>query len=111
MPREAEDRDRNEDGCAAKVGGHHRPAPVEPVGDEPAVEAECEGGDAVREPDRDHAERAAGRQGEPHQRDVLEGVAELARGNREVHAAEIAPAQEAERPFRGFGRPRDRLEA
>lgn len=44
--------------------------------------------------DRDHSQRAAGLEREPHQRDVLERVSELADGDREIDTAEVPPAQE-----------------
>ena len=73
------DRDRDERGRADEVGRDHQPLAVAAVGGDAAVEAEDERGDAVREPDRDHAERAARDEREPHQRDVVQRVAELAR--------------------------------
>jgi hypothetical protein len=51
--------------------------------DEPAVEAEDKGGHAVGETHGDYAERTAGLQRDPHQRDVVERVAELAGRDRE----------------------------
>ena len=59
-----------------------------------AVEAEDDRRDAVRQPDRDHAERPARVEREPHQRDVVQRVAELARRYCEVEPAEVGPAQE-----------------
>jgi hypothetical protein len=61
------------------------------------VQAEDERRQAVGESNREHAARPAGLEGEPHQRDVLERVAELARRHRDVDAAEVAPAQQLER--------------
>ena len=60
--------------------------------------------DAVGEPDGDDAERAAGVEREPHQRDVVERVAELARRDREEEAAEVRPAQQRQGAGLGGGR-------
>ena len=72
------------------------------------MEAEDERRDAVSQPDRDDAERAAGIERESHQRDVVQGVAELARGDGQVEAAKVVAAEERERSARRLGR--DRLE-
>ena len=53
-------------------------------------------GDAVGEPDGDDAERAARVEREPHQRDVVKRVAELARRDREVEPPEVGTAQKSE---------------
>ena len=68
----------------------------------PAVQAEDERRQAVGEPDGDDAERAAALEREPHQRDVVERVAELADRDGEEQVAEVAPPQEREatRPAR-----------
>jgi hypothetical protein len=58
------------------------------------VETEEECGHAVGEPDCDHSQRAAGLEREPHQRDVLKRVSELADGDCEIDTAEVPPAQE-----------------
>ena len=89
-----ERRDRHEQRAAEEVGGDHRAPAVEPVGDEAAVEAEGERRDAVGEADGQHAERAAGDERVPHQREVLERVAELARGDRQVHAPKVRPPEQ-----------------
>ena len=102
---------------AHEVGGDEDAPSIPAVGDEAAVQPEDERRDAVREAHREHAERPAGLEGEPHQGDVLERVAELARRYRDVHAPEVAPAQERERPARRrervdarlFGRTGDRI--
>ena len=91
---EAGDRDRDQDRGANEIGCNHRPPPVEPIGDDTAVETEEECGHAVGEPDRNHSQRAAGLEREPHQRDVLERVSELADGDRDIDTAEVPPAQE-----------------
>jgi len=62
------------------------------------VEAEDERGQAVGQPHRDHAERPSGEQRRPHQRDVLEGVAELAGGDREIDAPKAGPPKQCKRP-------------
>jgi hypothetical protein len=64
------------------------------------VQAEDEGGEAVGEPHGEDAERAGAGEREPHQRDVVEGVAELADDDRGVGAAEVAPVQQVERARR-----------
>ena len=60
----------------------------------PPCSAEEERGDAVGEPHGDDAERAARVEREPHQRDVAERVADLARRDREVERAEVAAPQQ-----------------
>jgi len=54
------------------------------------VEAEDERRDAVGEPHRHHAEGSARLEGEPHQRDVVERVAELADRDGDIEATEVA---------------------
>src|SRR5262249_49453379 len=56
-----------------------------------------------RESDREHAERPSRLEREPHQRDVLERVAELADGDGPVDVTEVAPTQEGERPVGCLG--------
>jgi hypothetical protein len=94
------DRHGDQHGAARDVGADHHPAPVAPVGDEAAVQAEDEGREAVGEPHGEHAERAGADEREPHQCDVVEGVAELADNDRRVGAPEVAPVQQAERARR-----------
>ena len=67
------------------------------------MQAEDDGRDTVREPNRDHAKRAAGVEGEPHQRDVLQRVAQFARRHGDVEPAEVGAAEELDRspPRRG----------
>jgi hypothetical protein len=64
------------------------------------VEPEDDGRNAVGEADRDHTERATRDEGEPHESDVLERVAELADRNRSVRAPKITPPKERERGLR-----------
>ena len=66
------------------------------------MEAEEERRHAVGEADGDDPERAAPIKREPHQGDVAEGVAELARGDRAEEDPEVAAAQQPEgrRAFR-----------
>jgi hypothetical protein len=61
------------------------------------VEPEQQRRDAVRKPHGDDAERPACLQRDPHQRDVVEGVAELAGRDRQEQAPEVGPSQEAQR--------------
>ena len=61
------------------------------------MQAEQEGRHAVGDPDGDDAERAALLEADPHQRDVVERVAELAHRDGEVERAEVRAAQEPER--------------
>jgi hypothetical protein len=68
------------------------------------VKAEHERRDAVREPDCEHAERAGRHEREPHQRDVVERVAELADDDRRVRAPEVGALQKVERAPFGQGR-------
>jgi hypothetical protein len=107
--RQAGNRDRNQRGCAHEVGADHQAPAGRAVGKQPAMEAEDERGDAVREPDGDHPERPSRQQGRPHQCDVLERVAELARDDREVDATKPRPAEQcchpgARRRYRGLTR-------
>ena len=60
------------------------------------MQAEEERRDAVCKPDNEHTGRPRDLEGEPHERDVLEGVAELARRDRGVREAEVSPAKEVE---------------
>jgi hypothetical protein len=85
--------------AAEEVGRDHRPAAVEAVGDEPAVEAESERRDAVRKPDGQHAQRPAGDERVPHEREVLEGVAQLARRYREIHTPKVRPPKQPSDAF------------
>ncbi len=66
------------------------------------MQPEDERGDAVGESYGDHAERAARLEREPHQRDVVQRVAELARRDRQVEAAEVGPAQQRQRTSPGL---------
>ena len=59
------------------------------------MQPEEERGDAVGEPDGDDAERPARVEREPHQRDVVERVAELARRDGEEEPPEVGSAQQA----------------
>jgi hypothetical protein len=67
------------------------------------VEAEQERRHAVGEADSDDAERAACLEREPHQRDVVERVAELARRDGQVRPTEVALPEERERARRPGG--------
>ena len=82
--------------AAHEVGGDHQPLSAEAVGGEAAVQAEEERRDAVGQAHRDHAAGAADVEREPHQGDVVERVAELARGDGEIHAPEVAAAQQVD---------------
>ena len=99
VPRQAADRDRNEHDAAREVGGDHELPAIPAVGGEAAVEAEDERRHAVGEPDGDDAERAARVEREPHQRDVVERVPELARCDRREEAAEVPAVEQRERAF------------
>jgi hypothetical protein len=93
QPRE---RDRHERGGPDEVGGHHHPLALGAVGEDAAVEAEDERRQAVGEPHDQDAQRPACEQCRPHQCDVLERVADLARPDREVDAPEAWAAQQRE---------------
>jgi hypothetical protein len=60
------------------------------------VEAEDERRHAVGQPDGQDAERPTRLEGEPHERDVLERVAELAGRHGDVDAAEVPPPEKPE---------------
>ena len=68
------------------------------------MQAEEKGGDAVGQAHGDDAERAARLQRHPHEGDVVERIAELARGDGEKQVPEVVPAQEPQRPRRRAGR-------
>lgn len=91
---------RDEQDAAEQIRGDHRPPPVEPVGNEAAVEPEGECGDAVRQAHGQHAERAARDERVPHEGEILEGVAQLARGDREVDAAKVGASKEPREALR-----------
>ena len=104
VTRQPGDRDRHEHDPANEVGGDHHAPPIPAVGDDSAVQPEEERGHAVGEPNRDHAERPARDEREPHERDVLEGVAELADRDRRVRPPKVAAPEisaAAGRPSRG----------
>ncbi len=61
------------------------------------MKAEEQGRDAVGQAHDEHTHGPAGLEREPHERDVLEGVAELARRDRRVGEAEVVPAEEMQR--------------
>ena len=100
MASQAEERDRHQHGTAKQIGANHQPAAVEAVGGEAPVEAEDKRRHAVREADGDDAQGATGVEGEPHEGDVVQRVAELARCDCEVEVAKVVPAQQRERPRR-----------
>ena len=60
------------------------------------MQTEEERRDAVCKPDDEHAGRAGDLEREPHERDVLERVAELAGRDRRVRQAEVPPPKEVE---------------
>src|SRR5436305_1212907 len=66
------------------------------VGGKAAVEAEHERGHAVGDPDRHDPERSARDEREPHQGDVVERVAELARHDGEIEPPEVGPPEQRE---------------
>src|SRR5262249_37741292 len=66
-------------------------------GEDAAVEAEDERRHAVGEPHDQNAQRPARDERRPHQRDVLERIADLARAHREIDAPEARPPQQRER--------------
>jgi hypothetical protein len=103
---QAGDRDRNQDSCAHEVGADEDAATVPPVGGEPTVEPKYESGHAVRQPHGEDAQRSARLEGEPHERDVLECVPELARRDRDIHAPEVGAREQRE----GAPRRRDRVD-
>ena len=69
---EAGDRNRDQHDAADEVGADHQPPPAPAVCGHTAVQPEDDGGDAVGDPDCDHAERAACLECEPHERDVVQ---------------------------------------
>jgi hypothetical protein len=89
MTGEAGDRDRSEHDPAHEVGSDHRPAAPAAVGPGAAVEREQERREPIREPNGDHAERAAGHDGDPHHGDELKRIAEAAHRVGEVGAPEV----------------------
>ena len=99
MTRQPGDRHRDEHDPANEVGGDHHAPPIPAVGDDSAVQPEEERGHAVGEPNRDHAERPARDEREPHERDVLERVAELADRDRRVRPPKVAAPEERGRPL------------
>ena len=100
VPGEAGDRDRHEHDSADEIGRDHEPAPIPAVGGDTAVQAEQKRGHAVGKANGDHSERPCSDQREPHQRDVLEGIAELADRHGGVGTAEARAAQQPERALR-----------
>ena len=96
-PVEPEHGERHERRAAHEVGADHQLATAPAVGGDPAVQAEDERGEAVGEPHGDDAERPAVLEREPHQRDVVERVAELADRDGGEERPEVAPPQERER--------------
>ena len=103
MPRQPRNRDGHEDEAADKIGRDHQPPSVPAVGEDSAVQAEDEGRHAVGQPDGDHPERSGRDEREPHERDVLEGVSELADGHRRVCPAEVAAPEKQHRSLRRGG--------
>jgi hypothetical protein len=93
VTRESDDRYGGERPRANQIGGDHETLPVEAICCDAAVEAEDQRRDAVGESDRDDAERPTGLEREPHQRDVVERVAELTREHGEVDPAEVTSAE------------------
>ena len=91
---EAGRRDRDKHRGSDEVGADEHPLPVPAVGGDAAVEAERERRHAVCEPHRDDAERASRDEREPHERDVVQRVAELAGGDGDEEAAEVAAVAE-----------------
>ena len=65
------------------------------------MQPEDERRDAVGEPYGDDPERPAGVEREPHQRDVVQRVTELAGGDREEEPAEVAAPEQVQRLGRG----------
>ena len=61
------------------------------------MQAEENRRDAVREADGHHTEGAAGVEREPHERDVVQRVAELAGGDGQEQTAKVWPAEQPER--------------
>lgn len=96
MARQTGDRDRDEHGRSGEIGADQQSPSIPPIRGEAAVQAEDERGDAVGESDRDDAERPARIEREPHQRDVVQRVAELARGDGEIHVPEFVPPEQLE---------------
>ena len=70
------------------------------------MQAEDDRGDAVGETDGDDAERTTGVEREPHERDVVQRVAELACNHGEVQVTEVGAAKESKRRCRRLGRRR-----
>jgi hypothetical protein len=64
------------------------------------VQAEDDRGDAVGQANGDDTEWPARVESEPHQRDVVQAVAELARDDREIEPTEIGAPEELERSTR-----------
>ena len=58
------------------------------------MQAEDDRRDAVGQPNGDDTERAARVEREPHQSDVVQAVAELARDDREIEPPEVGAAEE-----------------
>ncbi len=96
MPHEPRNADRNEHGSAREICTDHHAPPIPPVRREPSVQAEYASGHAVREPDRNDAERTAGIECEPHQGDVMQRISDLACCDREVQAAEVVSPEQSE---------------
>jgi hypothetical protein len=94
VSRQPGDRDWDENQRPDEIRADHHSAPVPPVGDDASVEAEHQRRHAVGEADGDHAQRSARDEREPHERDVLERVTELADRDRRVCTPEVAAPQE-----------------
>jgi len=95
---EAGDSDGDQHDPPHEIGADHQPLSAEAVRSQATVQAEDERRNAVREPHGDDPQRPAGVEREPHQRDVVERIAELARRDREVQPPEVGAAQEVQRP-------------
>jgi len=61
----------------------------------------------IHEPNDDHAERSGRHDGEPHQRDELEGVSELADGVGQVRATEVWLGEQVEATSAEYDLPHD----
>jgi hypothetical protein len=94
---ESRDCDWDENRASHQVGHDHRAPALEAVREQAPVEAKKQCRDAVGEADGEHAQRPGRLEREPHERDVLKRVAELARDDGAVSEAKIPPAKKAER--------------
>ena len=103
--REPGDGNGDERRAAHEVGTDHQPPAAPAVGGDPAVQPEDEGRQAVGQPHGHDAERTAAVEGEPHQGDVVERVADLARRDGAEEEPEVTAPQEPER--RGASGPRE----